>query len=280
MRFIGIFRKGKLWNGEGYNSKNECIYKLKDGLGFVKEIDEYGYLKYEGEYLNGERNGSGKEYFKEVLVFEGKYLNGKKWDGKGYNKNQKLIYELKDGNGFIKEYDVFNELKFEGEYSNGEINGKGKEYDIFSRLKFEGEYINGEKNGKGKEYDNNELIFEGEYFSNFKNNGREYMKIQKKPIKININNIKGIKKRKVVDFEEDNELNQTNYNIKLDNEISDYLFGIINEKGYIKEFYDNGKLKFEGEYLNGERNGIGKEYKNDKLKYEGEYLNGKRNGSK
>ena len=30
------------------------------------------------------------------------------------------------------------------------------------------------------------------------------MKIQKKPIKININNIKGIKKRKVVDFEEDN----------------------------------------------------------------------------
>ena len=36
---------------------------------------------------------------------------------------------------------------------------------------------------------------------------------------------------------------------------------------------------FEGEYLNGKRNGIGKEYyKNGKLKYEGEYLDGERNG--
>ena len=33
-------------------------------------------------------------------------------------------------------------------------------------------------------------------------------------------------------------------------------------------------LKFEGEYLNGEKNGKGKEYHdNGKLKYEGEYLN-------
>ena len=28
---------------------------------------------------------------------------------------------------------------------------------------FEGEYLNGEKNGKGKEYDKGKLIFEGEY---------------------------------------------------------------------------------------------------------------------
>ena len=52
----------------------------------------------------------------------------------------------------------------------------------------------------------------------------------------------------------------------------------INGKG--KEYYDNGKLEFEGEYLNGKRNGIGKEYDeydDTKLKFEGEYLNGKRN---
>ena len=37
--------------------------------------------------------------------------------------------------------------------------------------------------------------------------------------------------------------------------------------------YWNGKLQFEGEYLNGKRNGKGKEYWNDgKLKFEGEYL--------
>ena len=35
---------------------------------------------------------------------------------------------------------------------------------------------------------------------------------------------------------------------------------------------------FEGEYLNGKRNGKGKEYNyyNGKLEYEGEYLNGNR----
>ena len=37
----------------------------------------------------------------------------------------------------------------------------------------------------------------------------------------------------------------------------------------------NGKLMFEGEYLNGKRNGKGKEYDfNGKLKFEGEFLNG------
>ena len=54
----------------------------------------------------------------------------------------------------------------------------------------------------------------------------------------------------------------------------EYLNGIKNGKG--KEYYSNGKLQFEGEYLNGEKNGKCKEYyDNGKLKYEGEYLNGK-----
>ena len=38
-------------------------------------------------------------------------------------------------------------------------------------------------------------------------------------------------------------------------------------------------LKFEGEYLNGKKNGKAKEYNKDgKLEFDGEYLNGKRNG--
>ena len=42
------------------------------------------------------------------------------------------------------------EIKFEGEYFNGEINGKVKEYNYDGKLRFEGEYINGEKMEKGK----------------------------------------------------------------------------------------------------------------------------------
>ena len=50
------------------------------------------------------------------------------------------------------------------------------------------------------------------------------------------------------------------------------------KSGNFKEYYDNGKLKFEGEYINDKRSGYAKEYyDNDILKFEGEYLNDKRN---
>ena len=38
----------------------------------------------------------------------------------------------------------------------------------------------------------------------------------------------------------------------------------------------NGKLRFEGKYSNGKRNGNGKEYDDGKLIFEGEYLDGER----
>ena len=42
-----------------------------------------GCLILEGSYLNGERNGKGKEYNKYgKLIFEGEYLNDKRY-GKG-----------------------------------------------------------------------------------------------------------------------------------------------------------------------------------------------------
>ena len=42
-----------------------------------------------------------------------------------------------------------------------------------------------------------------------------------------------------------------------------------------KEYYD-GKLEFEGEYINWDRNGQGKEYNYGKLIFEGEYLYGEK----
>ena len=40
-------------------------------------------LIFEGEYLNGVRNGKGKEYCKNgILEFEGEFSNGKRWNGK------------------------------------------------------------------------------------------------------------------------------------------------------------------------------------------------------
>ena len=54
------------------------------------------------------------------------------------------------------------------------------------------------------------------------------------------------------------------------------IYIIKDGKGNIKKYNFDGKLEFEGEYLNGKKHGKGKEYNyEDKLEFEGEYLNGK-----
>ena len=81
------------------------------------------------------------------MEYEGEFLYNKKWNGKRYDKYGSIIYELKNGNGKIREYDIYNDkIKFEGEYLNGKRNGKGKEYNYYNgKLIFEGEYLNGLK---------------------------------------------------------------------------------------------------------------------------------------
>jgi len=53
------------------------MYELKNNInGKGKEYDDYdGKLIFESEYLNGEKNGKGKEYYANGnLKFEGEYL--------------------------------------------------------------------------------------------------------------------------------------------------------------------------------------------------------------
>ena len=72
---------------------------------------------------------------------------------------------MNNGNGNVKKFNYFGKLKFEGEYKNGNKNGKGKVYDG-SILLFEGNFINGKRNGKGRNYYyNGKLEFEGEYLN-------------------------------------------------------------------------------------------------------------------
>ena len=196
--YLNTKRKGKIEEYDYYGTyktfEGEYLNGKRNGKG--KEFYRNGRLKFEGEYLNGKRNGKGKEYnANNILLFEGEYLNGKKWNGKAYNGNN-IINEIKNGTGFMKDYDndwQIN-LEFEGEYINGERYGKGKEYDSLDhQLIFEGEYLNGEKwngkfynsfedelkNGKGyvkKKNSMNSLVFESEYLYGKKHGkGKEYV---------------------------------------------------------------------------------------------------------
>jgi len=190
--FVGEFKKGKRWDGYGYNPscKYSYDYQLKEGKGYVREYHYYDvHKKYEGEYLNGERNRKGKdykcdngdyyydkkqnsddvifegeylcgkklkgkEYINGKLEYEGEYLYGRKYNGKGYDKKGNIIYEIKNVNGTMKEYNNKPKLIFEGKYLNCQRNGTEKEY-YEGKFIFKGEYLNGRRwNGKGKEVDN------------------------------------------------------------------------------------------------------------------------------
>ena len=59
------------------------------------------------------------------MEYEGDYVI-KKYNGKGYDENGNIIYELKNGTGKGKEYDYSGNLRFEGEYLNGLKNEKEK----------------------------------------------------------------------------------------------------------------------------------------------------------
>ena len=222
--------------GKEYNCYGNLIYEgeylngQRNGKG--KEYDEYfGNLIYEGEYLNDKRNGKGKECMRGSLIFEGEYRYNKKWNGKGYDENGNLIYELINGNGIAKEYNEDNELLFEGEFLNGKRNGKGKEYDVLGRLIFEGEYLNGQRNGKGKEYySNGELRFEGEYLYNKKIKGKCYRKGK-------------------LEFEGEFRYYKK-WNGKSYDENGNIIYELINGNDKVKEYSNYNWLIFEGEYLN------------------------------
>ena len=105
--------------GKEFSSFNDQLMfegEYKDGKrnGKGKEFYKDLSLSFEGEYKDGKRNGKGKEYdFFNKFSFEGEYKNGKKWNGKAYDIDNNILYELKNGNGHVKEY-FFSKLEFEG----------------------------------------------------------------------------------------------------------------------------------------------------------------------
>ena len=153
---------------------------------------------------------------------------------------------------------------------NGKRNGKGKEYNKEGELVYEGEYLDGKRHGKGIEFNhlkvgNNSnyaenkknIIFEGEYYLDFRLKGKKYI-------------------RGLLEYEGEYLFNKKYNGIGYDAK-GNAMYEIKNGAGKIKEFDDNFKLIFEGEYLNGKRNGKGKEFdQNGKVIYEGKFLNNER----
>ena len=232
--FDGEYLNGDRWKGKGYHGLNNIVYELKNGKGVVKEYYNFPQeIKIEVEYLNGKRNGKGKEYYcGGNLKFEGEYINDKRWNGKYYNVLNNTYCELKNGKGFIKIYYNNNQIRFEGEYLKGEKNGKGKEYYYAGLLKFKGEYLNGKRNGKGKEFNKNgKLIFEGEFKNDYRSKGKEFV-------------------HERLEFEGEYLFNKK-WNGKGYDGAGNIIYELKNGNGKVKEYNNYGDLEFEGECLNG-----------------------------
>ncbi len=315
--------EGELLNGKKHGKGKEYLYHygplefdyypyFPSGSGYNE--DKYlviGFFSvglfnsYEGEYLNGLRNGKGKEfYINGKIKFEGEYLNGKRWKGKGYNPKGNIEYGMKNGLGYVKEYYHDGKIKLEAKYVNGVKHGYVKEYYIeyrkmdfwqceqienkeFYYLEFEGVYLNGERNGKGKVNNiRNLLEFEGEYL-NGKRNGKGKIYYSDGDLLLEAEYANGKIKHGIEYLDK--------RRVGFDGE---YKNG-KKIKGKKYEYFTDGKLKFEGEYINGKKwNGKGfnkngkiifelkegkgfiKEFsnRNDRLEFEGEYSNGERNG--
>ena len=259
LKFEGEYLKGRKWLGLLYDKKDKNIkYELINGKGLAKEYNIKSNLIFEGEYLEGKRF-RGKEYYDNGKIkFVGNYYQGRRWNGTAYDLNEQILSKFENGKGYlIDEYIFFPALKFEGEYINGALNGKGKVYT--NKILFEGEFKNRNRNGKGKEYNfNGELKFEGEYLYDYKRRGKAYI-------------------NKKLEFEGEY-LFDKKWNGKGYDENGNIIYELKNGNGKVKEYHDFiDKLIFEGEYINGKRNGNGKEYDNNgNIIFEGKYLNGKK----
>ena len=64
LKFEGEYLNGKIWNVKGYDYNENLKNELNNGKGKIKEYDNNKNLIFEGELLNDEMKGKGKEYYK------------------------------------------------------------------------------------------------------------------------------------------------------------------------------------------------------------------------
>ena len=194
--YKGEMNKNKLREGQGkYINKDQNYYYIgqwlnndKHGYGVVYDLQKKkniiyeggfdknkyhgkGILydkkfgKYDGDWENDVKKGSGKQYNKNgVLIYIGQFKNDKYWgEGTHYYETGEIEYDgkwengMKNGKG-IKYYESFKDkIEYDGYFNNDTFHGSGIYYDERGNVLYDGEYKNGKKNGQGKQYYEDEI---------------------------------------------------------------------------------------------------------------------------
>ncbi|WP_414732045.1 toxin-antitoxin system YwqK family antitoxin [Acetobacterium carbinolicum] len=155
------------------------------------------------------------------------------------------------GNRFTGQRFINNRLASVGFFVNTIQVGSGKEYYENGILKYEGNFVNGLASGQGKLYEENGKL---KYIGNFANG---YASGQGR-------------------------IFDANGKLKCEGNFARLPSNQVNSKdpsvpnGHCKEYYDNGQLKYEGEFVNGVWHGEGRSYdRNGRLIFKGKFVYGK-----
>ena len=275
-----------------FNNDKEVAYLPSNTYKVESEIiEEYLKLKYnkyyKGEVSNGKPNGFGTIYDKnDNIIYEGYFIKGN-YDGTGkLYENKKLIYkgEFKNNNfnGIGTEYKD-EKISYKGNFDNNKKTGEGDIY-IDEKLVYTGELYKGKPTGDGVLYDyrNEEKYFSGEWKYGHPINGNYYMTSANFDIKYKFINSNYELYLEYWD-DENYDVNITEKNGDLIyNKIYIYKGDLENDKisGFGKLYNKYTKdLYYEGEFKNGNITGEGIEYySNEDIKYEGTFKNGEYDG--
>lgn len=207
--------------------------------------------RYEGDWQNNGRTGFGKMIYANGDIYDGEWLKNDR-NGKG-----KMIFingDFKDGawenNRFISGIaKLTSATKY---YSHDNDTGDWR---------FEGLIENGKKNGLGKLFKNNKLVFDGNFINDEFGEGQNNLEVKMgdgTKITGDTQNGKGRKDYPNLDFME---------GVWKDGNLLEGKVKLTNSHGY----------RYEGEYKNGDRHGIGKLINPDgTLDYEGSFILGEK----
>ena len=226
---------GEIKKYENGEYDGDIIDGKREGKGTMTYNNRY---VYEGEWMNDERHGQGKMTFSNVDVYEGEWNKG--------NINGRGIMKMRDGR------------VYDGEWKDNIINGQGK-MTYSNGDVYEGEWKKGKRDGQGKKTYKNGDVSEGEWKDDIMN-GQGKMSYKNGGV-----------------YEGQWRYGRKNGQGKLtsiDGNVYDGEWKDDIMKGQGKMSYNNGDV-YEGQWKNGLKNGQGKmTYSNGDV-YEGEWKNGK-----
>ncbi|EGR34337.1 hypothetical protein IMG5_015760 [Ichthyophthirius multifiliis] len=214
--------------------------------------------KYQGEVLNGKKDGYGiEEDNQKKTVYEGEFKEDM-YHGQGilYQENNCCFFKgMFENNEKKAGIEILpNGDQYEGEYQNKKYHGKGFLHNSSMSYRYEGDFQNGQRHGFGKEFYKNQSYYVGEFLNNQKHGkGRlqykdgsyyqgDFVNGMQCGFGIHVTNNR--EQLKILKFQEYSEYYNQN---------------LILEKEDVEE-EDKPEYFYEGEFVQGFKHGIGRFY--------------------